>query len=214
MTYQRGTPAGATAEGSSCSIWSDHHHVVVVRHSSDGTPKVDVLERLPLEIERDFDARAAIYVGSRRSKQQAGVTAEAHPVAIAALKAVHTVIFAGELSAIVWLVVSGLIGRRDRTVGIAAMAVAAETAVFGQWRSLSHHAADRAHGRPSWISVRHLSAGCPGSNHPGLVDRAPGGGPGAAPPPPVGTVSRRTPGRAHEHAPKMQGSPRAQCSPA
>jgi hypothetical protein len=59
------------------------------------------------------------------------VVAEArHPVAIVALKAVHTVIFAGELSAIVWLVVSGLIGRRDRTVGIAAVAVAAEAAVF------------------------------------------------------------------------------------
>ena len=53
-----------------------------------------------------------------------------HPVAIVTLKAVHTVIFASELSAIVWLVVSGVIGRRDRTVGIAAMAVAAETAVF------------------------------------------------------------------------------------
>ena len=53
-----------------------------------------------------------------------------HPVAIAALKAVHTAIFAGELAAILWLVVSGLVGRRDRTVGIAAVAVAAEAAVF------------------------------------------------------------------------------------
>ena len=47
-----------------------------------------------------------------------------------ALKAIHTVIFAGELSAILWLVVSGLVGRRDRTVGIAAAAVAVEAAVF------------------------------------------------------------------------------------
>ena len=53
-----------------------------------------------------------------------------YPVAIVTLKAVHTVIFAGELSAILWLVVSGLIGRRDWTVGVAAMAVAAEAAVF------------------------------------------------------------------------------------
>jgi hypothetical protein len=53
-----------------------------------------------------------------------------HPVAIAALKTVHTVIFAGELAAILWLVVSGLFGRRDRTVGIAAAAVAVEAAVF------------------------------------------------------------------------------------
>jgi hypothetical protein len=36
----------------------------------------------------------------------------------------------GELSAILWLVVSGLVGRRDRTVGIAAAAVAGEAAVF------------------------------------------------------------------------------------
>ena len=51
-------------------------------------------------------------------------------MAVVALKTVHTVIFAGELSAIMWLVVSGLVGRRDRTVGIAAVAVAAEAAVF------------------------------------------------------------------------------------
>jgi hypothetical protein len=53
-----------------------------------------------------------------------------HPAAVAALKTVHTVIFAGELCAILWLVLSGLVGRRDRTVGIAMAAVAAETAVF------------------------------------------------------------------------------------
>ena len=51
-------------------------------------------------------------------------------LAVAALKTVHTMIFAGELSAILWLVASGLLGRRDRTVGIAAAAVAAEAAVF------------------------------------------------------------------------------------
>ena len=53
-----------------------------------------------------------------------------HPVAVAALKSIHTVVFAGELAAILWLVVSGLIGRRDRTVRIAAGAVAVEAAVF------------------------------------------------------------------------------------
>jgi len=58
------------------------------------------------------------------------VTDIRHPLAFAALKTVHTVVFAGELSAIMWLVMSGLIGRRDRTVGIAAAAVAAEAAVF------------------------------------------------------------------------------------
>lgn len=51
-------------------------------------------------------------------------------MAVPALKTIHTVIFAGELTAILWLVVSGLVGRRDRTVGIAAAAVAVEAAVF------------------------------------------------------------------------------------
>lgn len=58
------------------------------------------------------------------------VTERRHPVAVAALKSIHTVVFAGELAAILWLVVSGLIGRRDRSVGIAAAAVAVEAAVF------------------------------------------------------------------------------------
>ena len=58
------------------------------------------------------------------------VTDVPHPLAVAALKAVHTVIFAGELLAILWLVASGLVGRQDRTVGIAAAAVAGEVAVF------------------------------------------------------------------------------------
>ena len=58
------------------------------------------------------------------------VTDLRHPLIVIGLKAVHTVIFAGELAAILWLVVSGLVGRRDRTVGIAAGAVAAEIAVF------------------------------------------------------------------------------------
>jgi hypothetical protein len=58
------------------------------------------------------------------------VTNVRKPVAVTALKTIHTIIFTGELSAILWLVVSGLVGRRDRTVGIAAAAVAAEVAVF------------------------------------------------------------------------------------
>ena len=58
------------------------------------------------------------------------VTDVRNPAAVVALKTVHTIIFAGELAAIVWLVASGLLGRRDRTVGIAAAAVAAEAAVF------------------------------------------------------------------------------------
>lgn len=65
-----------------------------------------------------------------RSKRSPVVTKARHPLAIVALKTVHTVIFAGELSAILWLVVSGLVGRRDRTVALAAAAVAGEVAVF------------------------------------------------------------------------------------
>jgi hypothetical protein len=53
-----------------------------------------------------------------------------HPRAVVGLKVVHTVVFLGELAAIAWLVVSGLLGRRDRTVAFAASAVAIEAAVY------------------------------------------------------------------------------------
>ncbi len=53
-----------------------------------------------------------------------------HPFAVAALKTVHTAIFLVELASIGWLVVSGLVGRRDRTVALVAGAVAAEAVVF------------------------------------------------------------------------------------
>lgn len=49
---------------------------------------------------------------------------------IAIVRTVHTAVFLGELAAIAWLVVSGWLGRRDRSVAIAAIAVAAESAVF------------------------------------------------------------------------------------
>ena len=62
--------------------------------------------------------------------QSGGVVEGRHPVAVVVLKAFHTGIFAGELSAILWLVLSGLAGRRDRTVAIAAAAVAVEATVF------------------------------------------------------------------------------------
>lgn len=53
-----------------------------------------------------------------------------HPLAIVLVKSVHTAIFLIELTAIGWLVFTGLVGRRDRTVTIAAAAVAAEATVF------------------------------------------------------------------------------------
>src|SRR3954469_9295691 len=53
-----------------------------------------------------------------------------HPAGVVALKAIHTLVFAGELAAILWLVVCGLLGRRDRSVGLATVAVGAEAVVF------------------------------------------------------------------------------------
>jgi len=53
-----------------------------------------------------------------------------HPMARDAVRAVHTAVFAAELAAIGWLVVSGFIGRRDRSVALAAAAVGVEAAVF------------------------------------------------------------------------------------
>jgi len=59
-----------------------------------------------------------------------GVPNDRHPLAVVIVKFVHTAIFLGELGSILWLVVTGLIGRRDRSVAIAAVAVAAEATVF------------------------------------------------------------------------------------
>ena len=58
-----------------------------------------------------------------------GHGSEARP-ALILIKGVHTLVFLAELGAIGWLLVSGLLGRRDRTVAIAAVMVAAEAAVF------------------------------------------------------------------------------------
>jgi hypothetical protein len=53
-----------------------------------------------------------------------------HPIAIFAVKTVHTVVFLVMLSSILWLAISGLLRRRDRTVAAAAGLVAIEAAVF------------------------------------------------------------------------------------
>ena len=47
-----------------------------------------------------------------------------------AIKAVHSAVFLVMLAAIGWLVGTGLVGRRDRTVAVAATLVAAESIVF------------------------------------------------------------------------------------
>jgi len=52
------------------------------------------------------------------------------PATVVAIKAAQTAIFEVNLSAICWLVVTRLVGRRDRTVAAATVAVAIESAVF------------------------------------------------------------------------------------
>jgi hypothetical protein len=51
-------------------------------------------------------------------------------LAIALVKGVHTAIFLVELASIGWLVATGLLGRRDRSVAVAAAVVSAEAVVF------------------------------------------------------------------------------------
>ena len=51
-------------------------------------------------------------------------------VVLWAIKAVHSAVFLVMLAAIGWLVGTGLVGRRDRTVAVASALVAAESAVF------------------------------------------------------------------------------------
>ena len=53
-----------------------------------------------------------------------------HTRAIVVVRSVHTAVFLVELSSILWLVVSGLVGRRDRSVKTAAALVAIEAGVF------------------------------------------------------------------------------------
>ena len=52
------------------------------------------------------------------------------PVALLIVRALHSGVFLAELGAILWLVVTGLLGRRDRSVAVAAALVAAESVVF------------------------------------------------------------------------------------
>ena len=49
---------------------------------------------------------------------------------LVAIKAFHSAVFLAMLSAILWLVGTGLIGRRDRSVAVAAALVGIESGVF------------------------------------------------------------------------------------
>jgi hypothetical protein len=56
--------------------------------------------------------------------------ARASSARLISVKAVHSAIFLAELGAILWLVATGLFGRRDRTTALAAALVTGEIAVF------------------------------------------------------------------------------------
>lgn len=60
--------------------------------------------------------------GATRSADHGGL--------LSAIRALHTLVFFVELSSIGWLLATGLTGRRDRSVAIAAVLVAVESAVF------------------------------------------------------------------------------------
>jgi hypothetical protein len=51
-------------------------------------------------------------------------------LALASIRAVHSLVFLVELTSICWLVVTGATGRRDRSVALAAGLVAAEASVW------------------------------------------------------------------------------------
>jgi hypothetical protein len=53
-----------------------------------------------------------------------------HPIAILVVKTIHTAVFLVMLSSILWLLISGLLRRRDRSVAAAAGLVSIEAAVF------------------------------------------------------------------------------------
>ena len=59
-----------------------------------------------------------------------GPAAGRSSAALAAIRAVHSGIFLVELSAILWLLATGIVGRRDRSTRAAAVLVAGEVAVF------------------------------------------------------------------------------------
>lgn len=66
--------------------------------------------------------------GARRPRR--GPEARRRTLALIAVKAVHSAVFLVELASILWLVLTGLTGRRDRSVGLAGALVAGECAVF------------------------------------------------------------------------------------
>ena len=60
----------------------------------------------------------------------AGSPSAAGNAQLTAIRAVHSAVFLAELGSILWLLATGITGRRDRAVAVAAALVAAESAVF------------------------------------------------------------------------------------
>ena len=56
--------------------------------------------------------------------------ASASPSVLVLIRGTHSAIFLVELAAIAWLVLTGVVGRRDRSTAVAAVLVAGEAAVF------------------------------------------------------------------------------------
>ena len=56
--------------------------------------------------------------------------ATASPAQLVLIRGIHSAIFLVELVAIAWLVITGIVGRRDRSTAVAAVLVAGEAAVF------------------------------------------------------------------------------------
>jgi hypothetical protein len=56
--------------------------------------------------------------------------ASSSPAVLVLIRGIHSGIFLVELGAIAWLVLTGVVGRRDRSTAVAAMLVAGEAAVF------------------------------------------------------------------------------------
>lgn len=56
--------------------------------------------------------------------------ASASPALLVLIRGTHSAIFLVELAAIAWLVLTGIVGRRDRSTAVAAVLVAGEATVF------------------------------------------------------------------------------------
>ena len=99
-------------------------------HNPHAERPVEVMDAVRDFIPADAPALAPSAAAEHPSAAPGVGDGHRHPVAVAAVKTVHTAIFLVELASIGWLAVSGLIGRRDRTVAVATGAVGIEIAVF------------------------------------------------------------------------------------